>query len=274
MKNKGRNCVALAICIVVALGITSRRLHAQTTPTPTPTPIVKNVVTSLGTVYCLDQDFLPVLDSKVAEIRSVLRGERSKGKFVGYISIPLSPTGGGSAEINKSVSADVKKYLEGEYGNKLWMLAPGAEEAAIPAVNGKQARGQEYMYMWTQVLGGEDGRGRDFDLFYFVGQSDFWRALKLTTQTSVAALEALADKAGLTGEAKRLFVSYYAFRASATASKGAHDEWNILRLINEARRSDKAFGIGAQISGYFDGRPVEVDDVESSVSAGYEGACK
>lgn len=274
MKSNGRNYVALAVCVVATVGITSRRLHAQATPSPTPTPVVKNVKTSLGTVYCLDQDFLPILEAKIAQIRSALRAERSKGKFIGYISIPLSPTGGGSAEINKSVSADVKGYLESQYGNKLWMLAPGAEEATISAVNGKQARGQEYMYMWTMVLGGEDGRGRDFDLFYFTGPSDFWRALKLTTQTSVASLEVLADKAGLTGDAKRLFVSYYAFRASATASKGAHDEWNILRLINEARRSDKTFGIGNQISSYFDGKPVEVDDVESSVSVGYEGACK
>jgi hypothetical protein len=130
------------------------------------------------------------------------------------------------------------------------------------------------MYMWTQVLGGEDGRGPDFDFFYFVGPSDFWRSLKLTTKTSFAVLDALADKAGLTADAKRLFVSYYAFRASATASKGSHDEWNILRLINDARRSDKAFGVGDQVASYFDGRAVEVDDVESSVSPGYEGACK
>ena len=261
--------MAIAISVATALGISSSRLEAQTPPQI----LLKNVATPLGTVYCVDQDFLPTLDAKVAQIRAILRAERSNGKFIGYISIPLSPTGGGLERINKSVSADVKKYMESEYGNRLWMLAPTTKEAEIPAVNGKQARGQEYMYMWTQVLSGEDGRGRDFDLFYFVGPSDFWRTLKLTPGTCIAALEALADDAKLTAEARRSFVSYYAFRASAKASKGAHDEWNILRLINNARRSDKAFGIGDQIASYFDGRPVELDDVESSVSIGYEGAC-
>lgn len=270
MKNNGRNWVAVTICVTAMFGITSHRLEAQTQPET----VLKNVATTLGTIYCVDQDFLPTLDAKVAQIRASLRAERSKDKFIGYISIPLSPTGGGSAEINKNVSADVKKHLESEYGNKLWMLAPGAEEATIPKVNGKQARGQEYMYMWTQVLSGENGRGGDFDLFYFVGPSDFWRTLNLTPQSSIAALEALADKSGLIMDAKRAFVSYYAFRASATASKGAHDEWNILRLINDARRADKAFGIGGQIASYFDGRPVEIDGIESSVSIGYEGACK
>jgi len=270
MKDKRRSWHSLATSVAAMLVATCYRLDAQT---PTPTPVLKNVVTPLGTIYCVDQDFVPVLEAQVAKIRTMLREERSKGKFIGYISIPLSPTGGGSADINKDVSADVKKYLESEYGNKLWMLAPGAQEATIPTVNNKQARGQEYMYMWTQVLGGEDGRGRDFDLFYFVGPSDFWRTLKLTPQTSVPTLEAMADKAGLTGDAKRRFVSYYTFRASATASKGAHDEWNLLRLINEHRRSEPKFGIGDQVASYFDGRPVEVDDVESSVTAGYEGAC-
>jgi len=151
---------------------------------------------------------------------------------------------------------------------------PGADENAISDVNGKHARGQEYNYMWTQVLGGEDGHGRDFDFFYFVGPSDFWRSLHLTPKTSFAVLDRLADEAKLTGDAKRLFVSYYAFRASATASKGSHDEWNILRLINDARRSDNAFGIADQVASYFDGRPVELDDVETSVSSGYEGTCK
>ncbi len=261
--------IVAAISLAAALGITSSCLDAQTSP-----PIqLKNSTTVLGTVYCVDQDFLPTLDAKVAQIRATLRAERSKGNFIGYISIPMSATGGGLADINRRVSADVKRYLENEYANRLWMLDLGTEEATIPAVNGKQPRGQEYMYMLTQVLGGEDGRGRDFDLVYFAGPSDFWRSLNLTPRTSIATLEALADERGLTADAKRSFVSYYAFRASAISSKGAHDEWNILRLINTARRSDKAFGIGNQIASYFDGRPVSVDDVESSVSVGYEGTC-
>jgi hypothetical protein len=34
---------------------------------------------------------------------------------------------------------------------------------------------------------------------------------------------------------KREFLNYYGLRASVAASRGSHDEWNIVRLINERR---------------------------------------
>lgn len=270
MMEKVFKSLVITTCIATLLLISCAQLGAQeASHVP-----VKNVVTSLGTIYCVDQDFLPSLETKISQLRQVVRSERAKGKFVGYISIPLSPAGGGTTDINTKVSAEVKQYLEAEYGGRIWMLAPGAEEATIPSVNEKRPRGQEYMYMWTEILAGEDGRGRDFDLFYFVGPSDFWRALSLTPKTSIASLQDLADKAGLDVDAKRMFVSYYAFRASATASKGAHDEWNMLRIINEKRRADRSFGIGSQIASYFDGHAVTIDGTEGSVSTGYEGGCQ
>jgi hypothetical protein len=270
-QNRNCSCFAIAICLVTVFGSPVSQLYAQT---PSPTPVHKNVKTSIGTTYCLDEDFLPTLEGKIVKIRAAVRAQRAKGKFIGYISMPIAPTGGGSADINKRVGDRVKKYLENEYGNRVWLLLPVADENAIPVVNGKNPHGEEYNYVWTQVLGGEDGHGRDFDLFYFVGPSDFWRSLNLTPKTAFAVLDQLADEARLPEDAKRLFVSYYAFRASATASKGSHDEWNVLRLINDARRSDTDFGVGDQIASFFDGRPVELDDVETSVSSGYEGTCK
>ena len=37
----------------------------------------------------------------------------------------------------------------------------------------------------------------------------------------------------------REFRNYYGLRASVAASRGSHDEWNIVRLINERRRHDE-----------------------------------
>ena len=50
---------------------------------------------------------------------------------------------------------------------------------------------------------------------------------------------AKAVQGGLT---KAAFRKYYALRASSTVSRGAHDEWNIFRLINDKRRADSKFG--------------------------------
>ena len=71
------------------------------------------------------------------------------------------------------------------------------------------------------------------------------------------------------------FVRFYTVRASVAYSLGSHDEWNIFRLINENRRRlDPATfgsnaGIGAQLSGFFDGRQIDPSAAETPVSSGY-----
>jgi hypothetical protein len=231
------------------------------------------VKTVVGTTYCIDPAFVPEISTNVASLRAMVADARREGKLVGYISVPISPAGGGDTQINKGVSTDVKRHLEKTYAGALWMLSPATQEATLPDVNGKSAGGQEYMYMWTQVLAGDDGEGRDFDLFYFVGRSDFWRALRVTDDTSIVRLRQLADERGLSGDKKIEFLKYYAFRASADASRGSHDEWNMLGLINRARRKDIKVGVAGQIVALFDGRQVSPGELEGTVSAGYEGTC-
>ena len=75
------------------------------------------------------------------------------------------------------------------------------------------------------------------------------------------------------GLTKPAFRRYYALRASSTVSRGAHDEWNIFRMINERRRADSKIGTPGQIPVLFDGRGVNPSDSESVVSEGYVGKC-
>jgi len=52
----------------------------------------------------------------------------------------------------------------------------------------------------------------------------------------------------------REFRNYYGLRASVAASRGSHDEWNIVRLINERRRHDEQeFDRARQFAVLFDG---------------------
>jgi hypothetical protein len=138
------------------------------------------------------------------------------------------------------------------------------------------------MVMWTALLEGADGMG-DFDAAYFAGPQDFARYFGFDGSNDMAKLDAFFDKrvasdpdfaksvqGGLTKEA---FRKYYALRASSNVSRGAHDEWNIFRLINDKRRADSKYGTPGQIPIVFDGQGVAPPHHETTISEGYVGKC-
>jgi hypothetical protein len=193
--------------------------------------------------YCVDDDLKSVIEGKVAHFREVLASNRKAGKAVGYISVPLSTIGGGYFNVNMEVAAAAKAYIEKRFGDgQAWILNPGVQEANIP--NGS---GADYMLMWTRILEGKEGLGEDFDFVYFVGPQDFARYFALDGSADMLKIELYFDrrletdadlgKAVDKGLTKSAFRNYYALKASTTFSKGAHDEWNIVRALNERRRA-------------------------------------
>ncbi len=70
------------------------------------------------------------------------------------------------------------------------------------------------------------------------------------------------------------FRNYYALRASASFSTGAHDEWNAIRAINQKRRDDPKLGITQQLPVFFDGRALSSAEFEREVGTGNAGACR
>jgi hypothetical protein len=160
----------------------------------------------------------------------------------------------------------------------VFVFNPANPDADLP----RGATGTEYMVMWTAVLEGADGLG-DFDAAYFAGPQDFARYFGFDGSNDMAKLDAYFDKreksdpdfakAVQGGLTKPAFRKYYALRASSNVSRGAHDEWNIFRLINEKRRGDPKLGTPAQIPIVFDGVGVTPPLHETAVSEGYVGKC-
>jgi hypothetical protein len=169
--------------------------------------------------------------------------------------------------------------------------------------------GGDYLRMWTRVLV-EDNQGNlgyDFDAFYFLGPRDvFGFFTEHGSQTLTAGIQAyfarkmesdpdfrdmfsdpkipwgaaetpdpsLAAKA--TWMKKRAdFLRFYALRASASFSLGSHDEWAILRGINDARRQGSAGqgmldgDTGDQLAAFFDGTQVSIGATQTAISRGY-----
>ena len=234
--------------------------------------------TKLGLCYCVNDEVRPTIEARVERFRERIAAERKAGKAIGYLSVPLSSAGGGNFNVNRDVAESVRAALEKRFGaDYVYVLNPATRDADIP--NGS---GADYMRMWTAVLEGTDGLG-DFDFVYFVGPQDFARYFGFDGGNDMAKLDAFYDariksdpdfdKAAQGGLSKSAFRRYYGLRASAGVSRGAHDEWNIFRLINDRRRADAKLGIPNQVAILFDGRPVAPAELETTLSDGYVGRC-
>jgi len=234
--------------------------------------------TKIGACYCVEDELKPAIAAKVERFRAVIAEQRKAGKVVGYLSVPLSSAGGGNFDINTEVAASAKAAIEKRYGaDYIYVLNPGTLDADLP-----KGTGADYMLMWTTLLEGQDGLG-DFDFVYFAGPQDFARYFKFDGNADMAKLDAFYDnrvktdpkfeKAAAGGLTKPVFRRYYALRASASVSRGAHDEWNIFRMLNERRRADGKLGHPNQIPVLFDGAGVAPPHAETAVSDGYIGKC-
>lgn len=241
--------------------------------------------TALKLCFCVNEDLKPLIAEKVKFFRAAIAEQRAKGKAIGYISAPLSTLGGGFFDVNAEVSLAAKKRVEARFGeSNLWALNPGSTEAELKVGN-TFGTNDDYMHMWTQILESPSGMGEDFDFVYFVGPTDFGTLFGLDGKGDMDKIAGYFDKlletdAGLKREVtrgrvtKNSFRNYYALKASVSFSNGAHDEWNIFRLLNERRRADAKYGVANQISVLFDGKPVSPVESELAVAAGVSGACK
>jgi hypothetical protein len=218
--------------------------------------------------YCIASDKRNAINANIQRVRQLIADQRTQGKAIGYISIPLSTTGGGYIEVNTAVAGQIKKRLEARFGaGHVWMLDPAAE-ANLPG----GATGADYMYMWTKILEGRNGLGEDFEFVYFAGPSDFEEYFHLNGKDDMERIVAFFDQLYVTDQAFKALVDQN--RISRRAFRiHSHDEWNIVRLLNERRRGADDFGIGNQIAIMFDGRATSPADFEIGDAAGDVGRC-
>lgn len=242
--------------------------------------------TLTGLCYCSNTDFSAAIAEKVAYYRTTIAAERAKGKAIGYLSVPLSTAGGAYFGVNREVAKHTKERIEARFGpGAVWVLDPTAKEADLPTLNNVRASQGDYLVMWTRVLEGAGGLGDDFDFVWFAGPSDFASYFGLTGKGDMDRIAAFYDdRLAKDADFKRVvdsgrvtpqtFRNYYALRASASFSAGAHDEWNAIRAVNQKRRDDPKLGITQQLPVFFDGRALSSAEFEQGVGTGNAGACK
>lgn len=270
MKNhNARLGAAVGVCLLVAALIHDSANAAKATE-----------CTKINVCYCVNSDLRPTIDAKVTKFRQLLAEQRKAGKLVGYMSVPLSPAGGGNFDVNKEVAESARAAIEKRFGaDQIFVLNPATPDSDLPS----GSSGADYMLMWTTLLEGQNGLGEDFDFVYFVGPEDFARYFALDGNADMAKLDQFFDKrmktnpgfekAAKDGLSKTAFRNYYGLKASTAFSRGSHDEWNIVRTINDRRRNDPKLGIANQLPVLFDGHGIAPSAWETSVADGYVGKC-
>ena len=243
MTRRARAALTAAL-LVVAVALAAGAGAAECKPPLVVTPTV------VGLNFCADPRWSAAVAERARKIREEVRAQRRAGKLIVYASTPISPRGG----IRNA--ADLAR-------GAVWVLNPGLHQ--LPDVDGRAAGGGDYMVMWAEVLGGEDGAGRDFDMIHFTGPGDM-RAFFGCGREDVSGCVARHPAAqAITDPARRqAFIRYYALRASSAYSTGSHDEWNIVVRINRKR------GVGDQVAMFFDGRPASPAEMETEIAPGYE----
>jgi hypothetical protein len=274
-------------CAVVIIMFTSSA-HTEDAPRQT-------ACTKLDFCYCVKSDLLPAIADNVASVRKLIATKKAEGKAIGYLSIPLSPAGGGSFAINSEAAGNIADSVGRHFGESfVWVLNP----AALGGNQMTGANGADYMYMWTQILEGRTAHGEDFDFFYFVGPTDFagyffppkkdehgeikderqapndyLRLLDAIFEERIISNDSFKKEVERGQVTKAGFRNYYGLRASVSFSYGSHDEWNIARILNERRRGADDYGIANQLAIFFDGRPVTPGGFEGAAAPGDLGRC-
>jgi hypothetical protein len=280
--------IAMHVAAFASIALIVSVAFAQSQPPATASaakPVTKTECTAVKLCYCVNQDFMGLIDEKVTLIRKMIAEQRTKGKAIGYLSIPLSTAAGGYFNVNAEIAQRTKELVETRFGaDQAWVMNPAMNEATLTLPNGARGANPEYMLMWTRVLEGTNAFGDDFDFVYFTGPSDFASFFSLSGKNDMETLakyfdDRVAKDKDLKSAVDRgrinrnSFRNYYALRASVAFSAGASDEWNIVRLLNERRRADSKYGVPNQIPVLFDGKGVETPSFTSMAPVGSSGAC-
>jgi hypothetical protein len=132
-----------AACVLATDAFVSTA-HAEDAPRQT-------ACTRLDFCYCVKPELLPAIADNIAKVRKTIADKKAEGKEIGYLSIPLSPAGGGSYAINSEAAGKIAEKVAARFGtSSVWILNP----AALGGDHMAGANGADYMYMWTQILEG------------------------------------------------------------------------------------------------------------------------
>src|SRR4051812_828210 len=100
-----RNAIGILATLCLALSVTTGATAGRATE-----------CTALNICYCVEQDIKPAIDINVTKIRKLMSEQKTAGKAVGYLSIPISTVGGSYFGVSSEVASRTKAAVEKRLG--------------------------------------------------------------------------------------------------------------------------------------------------------------
>ncbi len=101
-----RGVYAAAVLAAATLALTPVELRAS--------PVT--ACTKLDICYCVNTDYRDAISDNVARVRRLIADKKTSGKTIGYLSVPLSPAGGGSFAVNTEAADSIIKSATARLG--------------------------------------------------------------------------------------------------------------------------------------------------------------
>src|ERR1043166_9140890 len=78
--------------------------------------------TRLDICYCVNSDYRDAVSANVTRVRQLIATRKAEGKAIGYLSIPLSPAGGGSFTLNSRIAGKRAENVTARFGVRSMFL--------------------------------------------------------------------------------------------------------------------------------------------------------
>src|SRR5438477_6942125 len=119
---------SVAGCITGALAIGVLAWTPNVLAQGSAPPKSVTLCTAIDLCYCVSSDYRDKIDANIARVRQLIADNRKQGRAVGYLSVPVSPAGGGYAPYNIKAAGDMAADVETRFGKRaVFVLNPAAE---------------------------------------------------------------------------------------------------------------------------------------------------
>src|SRR5438105_4416709 len=110
-------------------------------------------LSTAGMYFAVNPQYTEAIKDLIGTVRNEMARATSNGRFLVYLSVPVSPRGGGHFETNNAIAEATGRAIELRFGPEIMVL--NSAGFTLPTIGRTPPGGGEYMAVWSDVLAGQ-----------------------------------------------------------------------------------------------------------------------